>query len=347
MKQKAKDLFKRLPKGPVAILMVVLLSVFITAGVTVNKKTVSIVIDGKETKIVTYKNYLGKILDDNNIKVSKNDKISKNLDSKVKDKDTIYIKRANDVKVSVDGKVLSLKSTEDNVQDMLNKNGIKLSSEDKVIPSKEQKLVSGMKVSVIRVTSKLLKQSQALDFTVVEQNDNNLEKGKKKVVTEGKKGEKVTTTKVVFENGKEVSKKIVSESVTKNPINQIVAVGTMSAVRPSRGGGSSLGYSRVIKVTATAYSNDEASTGKSAGDPYFGITATGTRARRNASGYSTIAVDPRVIPLGSKVYVEGYGLAIAEDIGGAIKGNRIDVFVDTVSQANAWGVRQVNVYILK
>ena len=75
-------------------------------------------------------------------------------------------------------------------------------------------------------------------------------------------------------------------------------------------------------------------------------TASGTTVRRNPSGYSTLAVDPRVIPLGTKVYVEGYGYAIAEDTGGAIKGNKIDVYMNTVAECYNWGVRNVNVYIL-
>ena len=73
-----------------------------------------------------------------------------------------------------------------------------------------------------------------------------------------------------------------------------------------------------------------------------GITATGTKA-----GKGTVAVDPRVIPLGSKVYVPGYGVAVAADTGGAIKGNRLDVCYPTKNEAYSWGVRNVTVYVLK
>ncbi len=98
-------------------------------------------------------------------------------------------------------------------------------------------------------------------------------------------------------------------------------------------GGMPVSFSQVLNVSATAYCDD-------------GITASGAPTKRNPNGYSTIAVDPRVIPLGSRVYVEGYGYAIAEDIGGAIKGNRIDVFVTSDAEAQSWGIRSVNVYIL-
>lgn len=102
----------------------------------------------------------------------------------------------------------------------------------------------------------------------------------------------------------------------------------------SRGISTSVSYSQALDLQATAYSGD-------------GITASGTATQRDPDGYSTIAVDPRVIPIGSTVYVEGYGYAVAQDTGGAIKGNIIDVFFHSKSEANAWGRRSVKVYILK
>ena len=78
-----------------------------------------------------------------------------------------------------------------------------------------------------------------------------------------------------------------------------------------------------------------------------GITASGLKPVRNPDGISTIAVDPNVIPLGSKVYVSGYGLAIAADTGGAIKGNIIDVYLNSYEECMSWGRRQVTVQILE
>lgn len=92
-----------------------------------------------------------------------------------------------------------------------------------------------------------------------------------------------------------------------------------------------------ISVRATAY------TAGCAG--CSGITATGVNLNNNPNA-KVIAVDPSVIPLGSKVYVEGYGYATAADTGGAIKGNKIDIHVPTKSAAYAWGVRTVNVTIV-
>ncbi|ATY28522.1 LysM peptidoglycan-binding domain-containing protein [Bacillus velezensis] len=92
-----------------------------------------------------------------------------------------------------------------------------------------------------------------------------------------------------------------------------------------------------LTMTATAYSANDGG--------ISGVTATGVDLNKNPDA-KVIAVDPSVIPLGSKVYVEGYGVATAADTGGAIKGNKIDVFVAKKSDANNWGVRTVNVKVL-
>jgi 3D (Asp-Asp-Asp) domain-containing protein len=95
---------------------------------------------------------------------------------------------------------------------------------------------------------------------------------------------------------------------------------------------------KTITVKATAYTADcEGGTG---------VTYTGIDLRANPE-QKVIAVDPSVIPLGTKVYVEGYGHAIAADIGGAIKGNKIDVFIPTQAEAEDWGIKTVDVQILE
>ncbi|KYN77383.1 hypothetical protein A0J52_11075 [Clostridium sporogenes] len=101
----------------------------------------------------------------------------------------------------------------------------------------------------------------------------------------------------------------------------------------SRGELNSGSYSKVMMMEATAYAG-------------HGITASGNPTNRNPNGYSTIAVDPRVIPMYSKVYVEGYGYAIALDTGGAIQGNRIDLFMNSEAECNSWGRRTVKVYVI-
>lgn len=98
---------------------------------------------------------------------------------------------------------------------------------------------------------------------------------------------------------------------------------------------------RWMRVEATAYTSGPESTGKRPGDPGYGVTYSGVPARAGV-----VAVDPEVIPLGSVLYVEGYGLAVALDTGRAIRGRRIDVWFADVETARRWGRRTVWVGVL-
>ena len=92
-----------------------------------------------------------------------------------------------------------------------------------------------------------------------------------------------------------------------------------------------------FEMEATAYTDDVESQGK-----WVGQTASGMKPQ-----VGVVAVDPKVIPLGTKLYVEGYGEAIAGDTGGAIKGNRIDLFMPTRSEASRFGRRVVRVRVVE
>lgn len=346
MVEKLKNYSKRyFSNGPKAIFIVILILMISTIIITSTRKTLYVYVDGKEKKITTFRANLKDALSANSIVVGPKDKTTPGLDSKINNKDKIYIKKAVNVEVNVDGKKLAIKSAENDIETMLTQEGIKINEYDKVSPSKEEQLKDGLEIAITRVETKIIKESKSIDYATVVKKNNDLEEGRKKVIQEGKSGEKVTTTRVVYENGKEVSKKVISEVVTKKPVEKVVAMGTLGVYTPSRG--VNIRYSNIMKMRATAYTADYASTGKGPGDYGYGITATGTVARRNHGGYSSIAVDPRVIPLGTKVYVEGYGYAIAEDTGGAIKGDKIDVFFDGNNEVYNWGVKWVNVYILK
>ena len=94
-------------------------------------------------------------------------------------------------------------------------------------------------------------------------------------------------------------------------------------------------------MSSTAYDISFESCGKNPGDKYYGITASGIPVRPGI-----VAVDPRVIPLGTWLYVEGYGIALAADKGGAIKGNRIDLFYESTKVVDRYGRKTVKVYVL-
>lgn len=102
------------------------------------------------------------------------------------------------------------------------------------------------------------------------------------------------------------------------------------------------GGPREFTVTATAYTSGPESTGKKPGHPQYGLTATGARARAGR----TIAVDPQLIPLGSLVHIEDLNEdRVAEDTGGAIQGERIDLYMERVPDAVEWGVREVRIHV--
>lgn len=345
MKNVKNDFKSCFSNGPKTFFVVMLILTCITATLFNMKKAISIVVDGKSIEVITLKSNVTQILKTNNIALGAKDQITVSLDSKVKDGDKIYIKKAVDVKLSVDGKELNLKTAEGTVADMLKAEKIVLNNEDKITPSKGTLLKSGIQVQITRVKTKILEETKTIDFATEFKNSSDLNKGVKKVIQKGQTGQKLITSHIVYENGKESSRKLVSEELKSNPVKEIIALGTTSVYSSSRGG--DISYTKKIKVKATAYNAEFQSTGKNPGDRGYGITSTGAQAERNPNGYSTVAVDPRVIPLGTKFYVEGYGYAIAEDIGGAIKGNHIDLFFSSSKEMWNWGLRNVNIYILK
>lgn len=119
-----------------------------------------------------------------------------------------------------------------------------------------------------------------------------------------------------------------------NDGNKKLAMISINTQTPNRGGDTDSGsYKATFSMVATAYAGD-------------GITAMGLVPVRDPDGLSTIAVDPRVIPLGTKVYIPNYGYAICADTGGAIKGNIIDLFMNSTEECFAWGRRNVILHVI-
>ncbi|MFD0869726.1 Cell wall-binding protein yocH precursor [Chlamydia abortus] len=111
---------------------------------------------------------------------------------------------------------------------------------------------------------------------------------------------------------------------------------------------SNLQHAETVEVVATGYYAGVESTGKRPGHPGYGITYSGVKVRREKNGFSTIAADPKVFPIGTLMYIPGYGFGVVADTGGAIKGKKIDLYFHTKDQVySEWGKRNVNVYVLK
>lgn len=185
----------------------------------------------------------------------------------------------------------------------------------------------------IRETVRTLIQREPIPFPTVTKPGLDLRAGTSKVLRAGRNGEKQIIFRVYYRGETEVRRELVSSKIIKKPVPEVVAVGRRGNL-PSRGYFSGR---KTLVMIATGYDPSPASNG-------------GNRSGRSAIGlkvgHGVVAVDPKFIPLGTRLYIEGYGYAVAGDTGGAIKGNRIDLGHDTRQAANRVGRRKVIVHIL-
>ena len=306
------------------------------------KEAIEVVVNDQAntTTYMTTASTVGEFLETENIQVASHDELSVASDEEITDTLTLDIDRA--VKVSVtDGtnETNDVYTTADTVEALLKEQQLELSDLDRVEPGIDKTVTADMAVDVIRVEEVTDVVEEEVAFSTVRKNDSSLTKGKEQVVASGSNGLVEKRYTVVLENGKEVSRELVSEDVKKEAAQRVVAVGTKAIQQaPSRGTSSAVA-GKTITMEATAYNWDCATCNGR------GLTATGYNLKANPDG--VIAVDPRVIPLGTKVYVEGYGYAVARDTGGAIKGNRIDVHMRSISAARQFGRQSVKVTIIE
>ncbi|MCJ7688528.1 MAG: G5 domain-containing protein, partial [Clostridiaceae bacterium] len=285
-----------------------LLAIIVTSTVFVgfSRKNITVVVDGNPIELVTYQKTFDLALKKANISIALKDKLDKALDSKIVNNDIITINRAVNLKVLVDNKELSITSSEKDVAQMLITEKIVLSPSDKVSPSLKTNITKGLDVIITRVKTKTLEKKQPIDFKTVITNDKNVLKSKKSVSQNGVKGEKSISIDVTYENGKEVARKVVKETIVKKPKNKIIVQGTMSPKTISRGDIAEES-TKVVNVSATNTSGETFNVKATAYWAFNGVnntyTASGRKAVRDPAGFSTIAVDPRVIPLGTKLHV--------------------------------------------
>ena len=299
-------------------------------------KQVELIQDQEKKTYWTAADTVEDFLKEQNIVLNEHDKLNLNPDAKLKQDLKIAIQRAFPLKLVVGGKEQDVWSTSTTVADFLSQQGITLNEMDRVEPALKQNVTKDAVINVIRVEKVTDVVEEPISYAVVTKNDSKLEKGKQKVVTEGQEGLLSKEYEVILENGKEVSRKLVSEKKLKEKQDKVVAMGTKVIVaQVSRGSSEPAG--KEFYVTSTAYTANC--------NGCSGYTATGINLRANPN-IKVIAVDPRVIPLGTKVYVEGYGYAIAADKGSAIKGNKIDVFFASKADAYRWGRKTVKIKIL-
>lgn len=342
-----RDHFFDSPKKKVMAIITGLTIVGVGIGTSIMYKPVQIQIGETILETSTMMGTVQDVLDKNNIILDQKDKIVPSLESKLSKNSIINITKAQEVIIFVDGKELSIKSAEDTIEDMLLAEQITLDEDDRVDPHAQTKIEKGQKVEIVRIDEELITENENIDFEVTVKQNKELDKSVKKTVQEGQTGQKEITLKVIYENGQEVQRDIISEKITKEPITKIIEEGTReSYVSISRGAEAEKTTAVTTNQTKAQSTSGKTITMESTAYYTGNITATGTAPKRNPNGLSTVAVDPRVIPLGSKVYIDGYGYAIAEDTGGAIKNNIIDVFLNSKEECINWGRRNVQVTIV-
>jgi 3D (Asp-Asp-Asp) domain-containing protein len=243
---------------------------------------------------------------------------------------------ANFVRIHVDGRTLVVDPrAADSVREALVQARVVLGEDDEVAPPIDGPLPSDGTIRVSRVTFEEGTVEKKVPYrTIVREATRENRPYHPSITTAGRNGLARVTYRARLVDGREVSRVTVREEVVREPVHQIV---TSRNPRQLASRGAYAG-ARTLRVLSSAYDPGPGSCGKWSN----GTTTNGTRA-----GYGVVAVDPRLIPLGAKLFIPGYGYAIAADVGRAIKGVRIDLGFNSRQGALQWGKKWVTVTILE
>lgn len=307
----------------------IILVAMIVTGFVHAKKTVHIIADGQQITLTTYHSHPVEVLEQAGIHLNTKDEFRLSS-AKLVNGATVEVFRAVPVFVSYQGQrdmVITGKPTVgETIGSLAHAPAVWRS-----VPEETARITPGMDIRVIEVREIIEEKEEVIDYPIVREPDPKLEAGLEQVQQQGKNGLKRVQYRVRFEDGQQVSAEAVAEEVLQPAVSALIRTGSRSIVDTSRG---TLRFRHVMHMEATAYLPSD-------GEGH-GITFSGIPAR-----HGVVAVDPRVIPLGSQVFVPGYGVAIAADTGGDIKGKRIDLCMENSDDAWNFGRRMVKVYVLE
>ena len=309
---------KREEKASISIMKIICVSIILIliSGITVlavntDLKDVKIVLqNGYEMTTLTSKTKVSDILEENNIVLNENQKTMPELESEIKAGETIKItdKSYNEVQIA-----------------QISEQGIETS-------------LNQLMESYAPITEKIVVEQVAIPYETITKNTNNAgtADSTNKVVQQGKDGLKEITYKIKYQNNVEIEKTVISEQVITEPVNKIVQVQKKTVTSrgsslPRTTGGNSSGT--VYKITA--YCPCSKCCGKATGR-----TASGTKATPGR----TVAASGKYA-FGTKLNIGGH-IYTVEDRGGAITGNKIDIFVSSHAEALQWGVRYLPVSVV-
>ncbi len=311
-----------------AILIILALSTYV-----LSHKEITLRVDGQTTTVVTRARNVSGVLSEADIKVSPHDRVEPAPNAPIDSGILVSIDRAVPITLEVNGFKRRFWTTAKTVGQVVEGDlGLSLRADIGLDPAADIRLTKGQVLSVKLFNRRVETVEAELPFTTERRDNSRLTKGRTRVAVAGKPGTKKMIVEHLWVGNAEVDKVVRDESVLAEPVTQVVQVGTMVPRVAAVNFGSISRGGRSLTMMASAYAAGTGGAGWR--------TATGTGVYKGI-----VAVDPRVIPLGTKLYIDGYGPAIAADTGGAIKGNRIDLGFGSAGEAIQFGRRTVTVHI--
>ena len=239
--------------------------------------------------------------------------------------------------ILADGNSQTIQSSHTNPLDVITEAGITLNELDYTQPGAEIALQPGDTIEIIRVTEQVITQDEEIPYETIWQPNDQMDLDTREQINVGTPGLARKQITIRTENGLEASQEQTASWIEQEPVNEVTAYGTRITLNTIDTDQGPREYWRVVKMRVTSYT--AASSGKAPDHPGYGITASGLPA-----GKGVVAIDPNVVPFQSEVFVPGYGVAIAGDTGGGIRGRWIDLGWDEDNYESWTG--HVDVYYL-
>lgn len=277
--------------------------------------------DGISRQLTTARPTIGEVLAEAGIEVYLADRLTPAANARVTAGASVFIERSTPVSVQVDGRLLRTRTHRDRVGDVLAELGIALQGQDYSVPPLDTPIAPDLDVRVTRVNETFLIQQEPVAFESQVLPDPNMEIDSQQLVQEGASGVLQKRIRVRMEDGQEVSRVIEDRTLIRAPKPKITHYGTKIVIRTIDTPDGPREYWRHFRALSTSYSASTAGVPKS--NPHYGRTALGWTMRKGI-----VAVDPKIIPMRSELFVPGYGVGVAGDTGGAILGRHIDLGYD-------------------
>lgn len=310
--------------------------------------------DGKQQAVTLTGGTVADALAEAGVKLREKDACNYDLDEPLFNKMHLRVSRVVRITVKADGKSQAYEVPTERVYRALQRCGIQLGEDDRLNVKRTDKVKDGMSIVVQRVRTEEKEEREELGFSTRYEYDGTLYAGVEETETAGEKGEKVTVYKSTYVDGVEESREIVSQEVTKEPVDEVIRTGTKQpAARPGTGtpaGGTAGGAGTFVDNMGNTVSYASKMVGPcTAYSVPGGTTSIGLKAE-----YGIIAVNPSVIPYGTRMYVASadgsvvYGYGVAGDTGGALLDGTViaDLCYNTIEECSYIGRRDMVIYIL-